>query len=126
MKLCFPVPEENGLESKVHRHFGSAPVFLLIETNTDNVSTIHNKDRHRAHGARNPIEALENQRVDAVIVGRIGAGALSRLNKLGIKVFQAKGSTVKENIALYRNQNLPEFIILCCCPGGVDIRENKH
>jgi len=126
MNICFPVLKPNGLESEIHQDFDSAPVFLIIQTDSNNISTIQNKDRHHAHGACDPIKTLGNQIIDAVIVGMIGKGALSRLNERGIKVFQAKASTVKENIALYKNQNLSEFIILNCCPGGVHIRKNKQ
>jgi predicted Fe-Mo cluster-binding NifX family protein len=126
MNICFPVLKVNGLESEIHRDFASAPAFLLIQTNSNSISTIQNKDQHHAHGACDPIKTLGNQMVDAVIVGMIDKGALRRLNKLGIKVFQAKASTVKGNIALYKDQNLSEFIILNCCPGGVHIRGNKQ
>ena len=27
MKVCFPVPEDKGLDSLVYGHFGSAPLF---------------------------------------------------------------------------------------------------
>ena len=29
MKMCFPVESDQGLESKVFGHFGSAPVFVV-------------------------------------------------------------------------------------------------
>ena len=31
MKICFPVAENKGLESPVYNHFGSAPMFLLVD-----------------------------------------------------------------------------------------------
>lgn len=117
MKLCFPVLKADGLESKVYGHFGSAPAFIVVETGSDDVTTINNKDQHHAHGACNPLKALNNQNVDAIVVGGIGAGALSRLNQLGIRVFQAQALTVKENIAMLKSQRLPEFASSHCCPG---------
>ena len=32
MKICFPVTADEGLESAVYSHFGSAPLFLLVDT----------------------------------------------------------------------------------------------
>jgi len=117
MKLCFPVLNAEGLESKVYGHFGSAPIFIVVETDSNTITTINNKDQHHAHGACNPLNALNNQRVDAVVVGGIGGGALTRLNQLGIQVYQAQASTVKDNLDLFRKKNLPEFTLQHCCPG---------
>jgi len=117
MKVCFPVGKAEGLESKVYGHFGSAPVFIVVDTENNNVTIINNNDQHHAHGACNPMKALNDQTVDAIVVGGIGAGALSRLNQLGIKVFQAQAQTVRENIQMLKNQNLPEFTLQHTCAG---------
>jgi predicted Fe-Mo cluster-binding NifX family protein len=117
MKVCFPVLKSEGLESEVYGHFGSAPVFLFVETDSSNVTIVNNKDQHHEHGACNPMKALDNQKVDAVVVGGIGAGALNRLNQLGIKVFRANAPTVKENLVMLKAQNLSELTMQQCCPG---------
>ena len=117
MKVCFPVGKAEGLESKVYGHFGSAPVFIVVDTENNNVTIINNNDQHHAHGACNPMKALNDQTVDAIVVGGIGAGALSRLNQIGIKVFQAQIQTVRENIQMLKDQNLPEFTLQHTCAG---------
>jgi predicted Fe-Mo cluster-binding NifX family protein len=117
MKVCFPVFKAEGLESKVYGHFGSAPAFIVVETDNNNIATITNKDQHHVHGACNPLKALNDNKVDAIVVGGIGAGALSRLNQLGIKVFQAQAQTVKENIEMLKAQNLFEMTLQQCCAG---------
>jgi len=117
MKVCFPVGKAEGLESKVYGHFGSAPVFIVVDTENNNVTIINNNDQHHAHGACNPMKALNDQTVDAIVVGGIGAGALSRLNQIGIKVFQAQTQTVRENIQMLKDQNLPEFTLQHTCAG---------
>jgi len=126
MKVCFPVVKAEGLDSKVYGHFGSAPVFIVVETHDNNITSINNRNQHHAHGACNPLKALDSQRVDAIIVGGIGAGALSRLQQSGIKVFQAQASTVRENIALFIAQSLPEIALQHCCPGHGHISGCKH
>jgi predicted Fe-Mo cluster-binding NifX family protein len=117
MKICFPVSKVDGMESEVYGHFGSAPAFLVIETDSNTVTTINNKDQHHEHGACNPLKALNNQKVDAIVVGGIGGGALNKLKQLGIKVFQSQASTIKENVAMFNKQGLPEFAATHCCPG---------
>jgi len=126
MKICFPVLKADGLESEVYGHFGSAPAFLVVETDSNKITTIKNKDQHHAHGACSPMKALNNQKIDAVVVGGIGAGALNRLNQLGIKVFQARALTVKENISMLKTQNLPEHTLQHCCPGHRHTSGCKH
>jgi len=117
MKICLPVLKDKGFESKVYRHFGSAPLFIVVETQSNHVTAVNNGDMHHDHGKCNPMKALDNKKVDVMIVGGIGAGALSKLNKIGIKVFHARAATVKENIALLKARNLTEFEIKDCCKG---------
>lgn len=117
MKVCFPVLKANGLESEVHGHFGSAPFFLVVETDSNNVVTINNTDQHHSHGACSPMKALGNQRVDAVVVGGIGTGALIKLNQSGVRVFQAKALTVIDNINILKTESLPEFSSQNTCGG---------
>jgi predicted Fe-Mo cluster-binding NifX family protein len=117
MRVCFPVQQDEGIESSVYGHFGSAPLFVVVDMDTNVASLIKNRDQHHVHGACNPIKALDNQKIDAVIVGGIGAGALGKLNKSGIKVYRAQSPTIKENIALFASQSLPEFTLQGCCGG---------
>jgi predicted Fe-Mo cluster-binding NifX family protein len=117
VKVCFPVQESAGIESMVYDHFGSAPMFVVVDTNTKDVATIVNSDQHHEHGACNPIRALGSHTVDAVIVGGIGGGALSRLNQLGIRVFQAGAANIGENITMLLTMQLPEYTMQQCCGG---------
>ncbi|HUI46818.1 MAG TPA: NifB/NifX family molybdenum-iron cluster-binding protein [Nitrospirota bacterium] len=117
MKICFPVQKDEGIDSAVHNHFGSAPFFVVFDTGTNDVATISNQDQHHSHGACNPMKALDNQRVDAIVGGGIGAGALARLNQMGIRVHRSQATTILENIAMLTSQSLPELTLQGCCGG---------
>jgi len=117
MKICFPVAQDKGLESEVYGHFGSAPLFIVVDTDAGTVGKITNNNQHHAHGMCNPILALDNQHVDAIVVGGIGAGALNKLNASGIRVFQARAATVQANVDLFAGKNLPEYTLQQCCGG---------
>jgi predicted Fe-Mo cluster-binding NifX family protein len=117
MKICFPVQNNEGLNSTVFNHFGSAPMFVVVDAVSDTVSTISNGDQHHAHGACNPLKALDKQKIDAIVVGGIGAGALSRLSQAGIKVFRAQSKTVGENLTLYKDNGLSEYSPQSSCSG---------
>jgi predicted Fe-Mo cluster-binding NifX family protein len=117
MKICFPVQQDEGIDSTVYNHFGSAPLFLVVDTQANSIASISNRDQHHAHGACNPMKALDNQKVDAIIVGGIGAGALSRLNQMGIAVHRAQAATIRENLTLHAGSALPVLALQGCCGG---------
>lgn len=117
MKVCFPVMENQGLESQVHGHFGSAPEFILVDMSTSEVTAVNNSDQIHQHGACNPVAGLGGQQVDAIVVGGIGGGALHKLNSAGMRVFQAQEGTIGENIALMRANALPEYMPGHTCGG---------
>jgi predicted Fe-Mo cluster-binding NifX family protein len=117
MKVCFPVMENRGLESQVFGHFGSAPEFLVFDMATSEVTAINNQDQIHQHGACNPVAGLGGHKVDAIVVGGIGGGALQKLNSAGMRVFQAREGTVAANIELFRNQELPEYTPGHTCGG---------
>jgi len=120
MKICFPVQKDEGIESAVYNHFGSAPIFVVVDTDTNALATINNRDQHHTHGACNPMKALDNQKVDAIVVGGIGAGALTRLNQMGIIVHRSSAATVRENMAMFASKSLPELTLQGCCGGHSD------
>ena len=117
MKIAFPVTEDRGLESPVYGHFGSAPLFLVLDSGNGAFESIGNSDAHHAHGQCQPIQALGGTSVDQVVVGGIGGGALMKLQGLGIKVFRAVEGSVLENLALLKSGKLPEFAVHMTCAG---------
>ena len=115
MVLCFPVENDNGIESMVYGHFGSAPMFITYNSETNELSKISNQDQNHVHGQCSPIQALNGKVVDAIVVGGIGAGAINKLNAMGIKVFRASEDTVQSNINLFKSQSLPEIRLNDAC-----------
>jgi len=115
MKIGFAVQSNEGIESRVYDHFGSAPAFIIVDSEGKEVLAVNNQDLYHAHGACNPIMALDGKSVDAMVVGGIGAGALSKLNAIGIRVYGAGATTVKENLALLREKKLQELSVHNAC-----------
>ncbi|MGE4496339.1 MAG: NifB/NifX family molybdenum-iron cluster-binding protein [Deferribacterales bacterium] len=114
MKICFPISQDKGLESRVYGHFGSAPAFIVADSETGAVSMVDNADLNHVHGACNPALALAGKSIDAVVVGGIGAGAVSKLNSLRTKVYQAVSGTVQENLEAFRKGALTELVSASC------------
>ncbi|QEM68864.1 diguanylate cyclase [Geobacter sp. FeAm09] len=117
MKVCFPVQENQGLESQVYGHFGSAPGFVVVDIATGEVAALDNGDQIHEHGACNPVAGLGGHQVEAIVVGGIGGGALHKLNRAGMRVFQAQAGNIGRNLELLRNNALPEFMPGHTCGG---------
>ena len=117
MRIAFPTQFDNGLESTVFGHFGSAGYFLVVDDVSGAVETIVNADRDHLHGQCQPLAALGGKKVDAVVVGGIGGGALQKLLSSGIKVYRAVEGTLNQNLELIRTHHLPEFSLKMTCAG---------
>ncbi len=117
MKICFPVEALQGLDSKVYEHFGSAPGFVVVDTDVNTVEEIKNGDLHHAHGMCQPLKALGGRQVDAIAVGGIGMGALMKLHAQGVRVFRVTLGSVGQNIQFILKGTLPEFDAGLTCAG---------
>jgi predicted Fe-Mo cluster-binding NifX family protein len=133
MKLCFPVATDEGLNSSLFGHFGSTPLFAIVDTETDDVNTIGNCDLLDPDAGCNPFKALVNVHVDSVIVGGIGDGFLEMLNTFGMKVYHAQSLSVKENVELFKQDALDEVELVdsvlegkCSDDGGEDKCSHNH
>ncbi|HAY38793.1 MAG TPA: diguanylate cyclase [Desulfobacteraceae bacterium] len=115
MKICFPVESDKGLDSEVFDHFGSAPMFVVFDTEAKSIDKIKNLDLSHDHGMCSPLKTLGGKMVDIIVVGGIGAGAINKLNGMGIKVYKASKGTVHNNIELFENNTMPEITLEHAC-----------
>jgi len=115
MKIGFAVERNQGLDSPVYAHFGSAPAFVIFDTDSQQVSSLDNDLEHHVHGACNPVMALGGGKIDAMVVGGIGPGAVVKLNGMGVKVYRAAALTVKDNISLLSENRLREVSMEDSC-----------
>jgi predicted Fe-Mo cluster-binding NifX family protein len=117
MNLCIPVETDLGLDSKVYGHFGSAPLFLIIDTETMTTKAITNNNQNHAHGMCQPVKAVEGEAVDGIVVSGIGRGALMKFNAAGYQVFRSTMPAVKETIEAYKSGTLPLCSVQDVCGG---------
>jgi predicted Fe-Mo cluster-binding NifX family protein len=115
MRVCFPTQQDRSLDSLSYSHFGSAPYFLVYDTETKEIRTIDNRDEQHAHGACNPLKALAGDSVDAIVVGGIGSRAIAGLNGLGIEVYRSAPGTIQENIERLEKNELVELTPADAC-----------
>ena len=105
MRICFPVKNNEGVKSVPYGHFGTAPTFVICDLEKDEATTVGNGDLGHEHA----IKALSGEVVDAVVVGGIGAGAISKLNSMGIKVYKAIDGDIEANLEALKKGELKEF-----------------
>lgn len=109
MNICFPTTKDNGLESRVSAHFGSAPYFIIVDSESGECRTIPNANHSHEHGRCQPMVALSGQDIDDVVVKGIGAGALSRLTAGGVRVLMAPPGAFSNALAAYKSGTLAEI-----------------
>ncbi|MDQ7779686.1 MAG: NifB/NifX family molybdenum-iron cluster-binding protein [Planctomycetota bacterium] len=117
MKICVPTQDDLGIDSVAYGHFGSAPYFIIHDTETGQTKSLANMDQHHAHGTCSPMSTLDGESVEAVIVGGIGRGAISGLAAAGIKVYRSTNGTVGDNVAALKVGALVELTPQDACAG---------
>jgi len=118
MNLCIPVDDDRGLESSVCPHFGSAPAFMIVDTESGSCRLIANHNQHHGHGMCAPLATLEGEAIDGMAVGGIGRGALSKLAAANIRVFLSDQATVAETVAACKDGRLKAMGLEMACSHG--------
>ncbi len=128
MKVGFPVAQDAGLDSAIYGHFASAPLFLVVDTETEELSRFSNCDPLAPESGCNALKAVCGRRLDAMVVGGIGDGFLKILNECGIEVFQAESAGVSENVGRFKDQQLLKVVMLNSAAAGRcnDGEETSH
>jgi predicted Fe-Mo cluster-binding NifX family protein len=115
MIVCFPTLEDKGLDSRLSDHFGSAPWFVAVDTDTNETTAITNRNKDHQHGQCNPIVALRGLKLDAVAVQGIGPGAINKLKAMNLRVLRVQAATVRQAIEQVNQGALPEMTIEDAC-----------
>jgi len=115
MRICIPAETDDGNDAHVHAHFGSAPVFTIYDTHSNVLEHVKNSDHQHIHEMCQPLAALEDRCVDAVICTGMGARAVQRLNDGGVKTYRARGKTVQEVLRRHQEGALEEITVRNAC-----------
>jgi predicted Fe-Mo cluster-binding NifX family protein len=108
MNVCIPVNEDKGLQSRICAHFGSAPLFMIVDTDKEGCRAIPNHNQHHGHGMCMPLASLQGESIDGMVVGGIGGGALSKLQAAGIRVYLSDLPTVEATVSAFKAGSLRE------------------
>jgi predicted Fe-Mo cluster-binding NifX family protein len=126
MRICIPIDNDQGLDSRVCAHFGSAPTFMIVDTESGACHAIPNGNQHHGHGMCQPLAALRPHTVDGIVVGGIGRRALERLADDRVRVFQAEHTTVGQTMAAFKAGSLRPVSMDAACGHGGDAGHGDH
>jgi len=115
MNICIPVEKDNGLNSNVCAHFGSAPIFMIVDSDALTCKPIVNTNQHHAHGMCQPLAILAGENMNAIVVGGIGMGALMKLQAAKIKVYKTTEATVQATLDALKAGTLNELTPEMAC-----------
>ena len=106
----------SGAEAPVYGHFGSAPSFVIVDTDKGTFEIVENSGREHEHGQCNPFHSLESHAVEALVTGGIGQRALQLLRQRNIKVYRASAErNVAEAVLSLRSGKLQEISLSDAC-----------
>ena len=115
MKIAFPVKQNNGLDSLIHDHFGTAALFLIADTQTGALEIRENqKLQDDTVKCKTGVFQKEDQ-VAAVVTRCMGDGSQRSLAAEKIQIYQAQKDTVRENLALLEKNELKLFHMFDFC-----------
>jgi predicted Fe-Mo cluster-binding NifX family protein len=102
MKLLIPTENDLGLSAQAADHFGRAPYFTLVDTETGDVRTFRNAAAGHGHahghggGVCRILDQTDLPPFDAIVCREIGRGALTALQEDGIRVWTSREYRVSE------------------------------
>ncbi|EAT14165.1 NifB/NifX family molybdenum-iron cluster-binding protein [Desulfuromonas acetoxidans] len=116
MKLCFPITENNGLNSRVFSHFGVTPKLLIVNTDTREYEEVAVHTADQQGGLDKVLSALHTISPDAIALAGIGQGALDRLRQQGFTVYRGE-ETVAATLDKLIQNTLDEWPDTTSCTG---------
>ena len=97
MKILIAINENNGINSKLSKHFGHCPYFAIYETKTDNLEFVENKIDHTNQDST-PVDQIMKFNPDIVFTLGIGGRAIELFNKQNVILKTGEYMTVREVI----------------------------
>jgi predicted Fe-Mo cluster-binding NifX family protein len=105
MKLCIPSMENGGLDDLVSDHFGRAPTFTVVDTESGEIMVVRNRSEHMG-GLGKPPEHIAKTGAKVMLCSGLGPRAIDMLQSFGIQVFIGASGTVKDTVQMWKDGKL--------------------
>ncbi len=126
MRIAIPTNNPGGLEASRSDHFGHCDVFTIVDLDQDkgvsDLETIANHG-HQAGGCMVPVKILSDAKVEAIVVGGMGARPMQGFAQAGIEVYfatQEIATDVQTVVRLFADGQLPRMHTDQVCKGSGD------
>ncbi|HUV61455.1 MAG TPA: NifB/NifX family molybdenum-iron cluster-binding protein [Thermoplasmata archaeon] len=116
MKLCIPTMDNGGLDDVVCDHFGRAPTFTVVDTETNEVQVVKNRSEHMG-GLGKPPEHIAKTGAKVLICSGLGPMAIDMLVGFGVEVYVGAAGTAKEAIEAWKEGKLTAASHDVACKG---------
>ena len=116
MRVAIPTADDRGFDSTVFEHFGKAPYFTVVDTETGQADAEPNRGQHQG-GTQSPAEIIAESGVDAILCGGLGRRAVRLFGDEGIQVYWGAKGKVKEVLEDYSAGRLQQATEEGACPG---------
>jgi predicted Fe-Mo cluster-binding NifX family protein len=118
MKICIPTTDDRGLAASASGHFGHAPYFALVDTESGGLHVIRNPGCHQHPQECHHVDVLAAHDVNAVACEGMGRRAVSALRAAGIEVLAPAHGTVAEIVAAACAGGLQPLALEAACKGA--------
>ncbi len=105
MRVCIPTEGSGGLDAPVGEHFGRAPTYTIVDTETGEVEVLPNESEHMG-GSGLPAELLAQAGVDVVLCAGLGWRAKALLEDYGMMVYVGAQGTAREALEAWEREQL--------------------
>ena len=119
MRLCIPTDDDEGLKARICEHFGSAPWFTFVDTETRECEVTANSHAH-GHGRCGGAQIALARPIDAVVCRGLGANARRRLLESGVEVLRSVGGSVEDVLNRWQGNELERIERDGTCRGRHD------
>jgi predicted Fe-Mo cluster-binding NifX family protein len=119
-RVAVPSMWPGGLESFRSSHFGHCDCFTLVDLDDEGVAQIHVVANvpHQQGGCLAPVQLLQENEANAIIVHGIGMRPLIGFQQAGIQVYQGQGTGVGEAIRAFLAEEIVPMDESQACGGG--------
>ena len=120
MRICIPTEDDRGLDAALSGHYGRAPYFTLIDTETEDVKSVPNPGCHERHHHDRDchhIDILRAHGVEAVIGDHVGHRAAEGLRAAGIEVWCSPSTVARDALHAFRQGALAPLPVGAGCEG---------
>jgi predicted Fe-Mo cluster-binding NifX family protein len=126
MRLCIPTVDGTGLDARLSGHFGSAPFYTIVDTESEACEVVSNAHARHEHGSCEAASGMSGHAVDAVVCHGLGRRALAGLAAAGIPVYVAAEADVAGVVARFQAGQLELLAEEAACHGGHGHQHHGH